>query len=352
MKIAILNDTHWGSKNDSKSHLDYQEKFYYDIFFPYLKENNINTLVHLGDVIDRRKFINFNTAYRFKKFMFKLWEEKIDTHIILGNHDTYFKNTNEVNSIDALCKSFDGVNEPWIYYGPKVVTFDGTDILFLPWICDDNHKESLEAIKNSKTDLCFGHLEIKGFEMHNGLRSLHGLDSKVFKKFDKVISGHFHTKSDDGQIHYLGTQFELNWSDYRQTKGFHIFDTETREIEYIKNPHTLHNKLIYDDSKNDYKTYDLTQYNNHYVKVIVIRKDNPEMFDKLIERLYNDINVYELQIIDDFTSMKASVRSDILEMGEDTHTFLNNYIDQLDVELDKQKLKDYMKSLYVEVENT
>ena len=85
MKIALLNDTHFGVRNDSEAFRKYQLRFYNEIFFPYLKEHNIKTLVHLGDVVDRRKFINFQTAHNFqKKFWKRLWDLKIDTHIILG----------------------------------------------------------------------------------------------------------------------------------------------------------------------------------------------------------------------------------------------------------------------------
>ena len=58
-------------------------------FLPYLKDNNITTLIHLGDVVDRRKFINFKTAHTFREdFMHRLYKEGIDTHIILGSTHT------------------------------------------------------------------------------------------------------------------------------------------------------------------------------------------------------------------------------------------------------------------------
>ena len=147
MKIAILNDTHFGVRNDSEAFRNYQLKFYNEIFFPYIEKHNIKTLIHLGDVVDRRKFINFQTASIFRKEFFdRLWKQKIDTHIIIGNHDTYFKNTNEVNAIDNLYTSFDGLNEPFIYTRPKVVEFDSVPILFIPWICDDTKEESIQML--------------------------------------------------------------------------------------------------------------------------------------------------------------------------------------------------------------
>ena len=349
MKIAILNDTHFGVRNDSEAFRNYQLRFYNEIFFPYLEKHNIKTLIHLGDVVDRRKFINFQTASIYRKqFWDRLYKEKIDTHIIIGNHDTYFKNTNEVNAIDNLYTSFDGINEPFIYTRPKVVDFDGTPILLMPWICDDTREESIQMLNTAKADLCFGHLEIKGIEMQNGVINEFGNEKADFKRFDRVVSGHFHKHTDDGQIFYCGAQYEMTWSDYQDPKGFHIFDTETREIERIWNPLTIHKKIIYNDKIKDYNNLDLKPYHNHFIKLIVLNKTDDEQFDKFVERLYNEITVHDLNIIEDYSDIKASVRDDIVEMGEDTVTFLNNYVDQLETDVNKTKLKEYLKSFYIE----
>jgi hypothetical protein len=345
MKLALLNDTHFGCRNDSPAFMEYQNKFYDEVFFPYIIENNITTLVHLGDVVDRRKFINHNTAHNFRvKFWDRLADLNIDTHIIIGNHDTYYKNTNEVNAMENL----NITSQASIYTRPREVEFDGTKIQFLPWICDDNYEESIHAIDHSNADICFGHLEIKGFEMHGGHMNEHGLSREQFRRFEKVLSGHFHKKSDDGHIYYLGTQYEIMWSDYKCPKGFHIFDTVTREIERVENPHKIFKKFVYDDTKYDYTHQRLENYDNCFVKLIVSQKTKEEMYSKLIEKFYNDINVHELVIVEDPTDIKTSVRDDILDSGEDTLTFLRNYIDQVDTDLDKHKLKEFAKELYVE----
>ena len=340
-----MNDTHFGCRNDSPAFIEYQNKFYDEVFFPYIIENNITTLVHLGDVVDRRKFINHNTAHNFReKFWHRLADLKIDTHIIIGNHDTYYKNTNEVNAIENLNVG----PEVKIYTQPREVEFDGTKIQFLPWICDDNYDDSIHAIDHSNADICFGHLEIKGFEMHGGHVNQHGLESNQFRRFEKVLSGHFHKKSDNGHIHYLGTQYEITWSDHKCPKGFHVFDTNTRELERIENPNRIFKKFIYDDTKYDYTHQRLEGYNNCFVKLIVSQKTNDEMYNKLIEKFYSQINVHELIIVDEPTLNTSTVREDILDQGEDTLTFLGNYIEQVDTDLDKVKLKEFAKELYVE----
>jgi len=329
MKIALLNDTHFGARNDSPAFLDYFMRFYNEIFFPYCKENNIKTLIHLGDVVDRRKFINFKTAHTFRQdFMHRLYKEGIDTHIILGNHDTYYKNTNEVNAINELCTTYDGIKEPWIYDKAVTKNFGGTDICLIPWICDDNYEHSINEIETSKAQIALGHLEIKGFEMHSGHMNMQGLDKSMFHRFEKVLSGHFHKKSDDGHIYYLGTQYEI-----------------TR----VPNPMRIHKKLIYNDKDNDYMNMDLSQFKDTFVKVFVTNKTNEEMFNSLIDRLHNTVDTHEVNIIEDLnTDITASVKEDILEQGEDTLTFLGNYVEQIDSNLDKHKLKNVIKDLYTE----
>mgnify|MGYP005991021315 FL=1 len=345
MKIAILNDTHFGVRNDSPAFMKYQNRFYDEIFFPYLKEHNIGTLVHLGDVVDRRKFINHNTAHNFKKkFWDRLDNEVIDTHVIIGNHDTYYKNTNEVNALQNL----DISKNAKIYTTATNVEFDGLPILFIPWICDDNHDDSIYQIDNTNAVIAMGHLEIKGFEMMAGHFNEHGQDKAQFTKFEKVISGHFHKKSDDGRIFYLGCQYQMTWSDYGETKGFHIFDTETREITKIDNPLSMFEKIYYNDKETDYTTLDLSKYNNKYIKLFVTNKTDDNMYNMFLDNLFNKINVHELNIVEDNSDMNASVRDDILEQGEDTLTYLGNYIDQVETDVNKQKLKEFAKELYVE----
>jgi len=345
VKIALLNDTHFGVRNDSPAFMEYQNKFYNDLFFPYLIENNIKTLIHLGDVVDRRKFINHNTAHNFKKvFWNRLEELDIDTHIIIGNHDTYYKNTNEVNAMQNLnlsknCK---------VYLRATEKEFGGCNILFLPWICDDNYDDSIHTIDHSTSTIAMGHLEVKGFEMHAGHVNEQGLDKNQFTKFEKVLSGHFHKKSDDGRIYYLGTQYEMTWSDYRCPKGFHIFDTETREIERVVNPLTMFEKIIYNDKENDYLTMNIDHLNHKHIKLFVSNKTNDDMYNMFIDRLYNQINIHELNVIEDSMDLNTTVRDDILEQGEDTLTFLRNYIDQIETDVDKSKLKEFAKELYVE----
>jgi len=348
LKIAIITDSHFGARNDNQNFNDFFYKFYENTFFPTLKEGGITTCVHMGDVVDRRKYISFKTASDFRKrFIGKFQEMDIDLHIIIGNHDTYYKNTNEVNSMEELV----GSDRFSIYTDPTVVEFDGCLVQFIPWINANNYDESMDALKHSPAQILMGHLEVNGFEMHRGHKSEGGWDKELFRRFDLCFSGHFHHKSDDGKIYYLGTPYEITWSDYNDPKGFHIFDTATRELERIVNPYTIHEKIFYDDTTTDYVKEDVSKYKDKFVKLIVVNKKDLYQFDKFTDRLLQ-ADAYEVKIIEDFSELDAgNVSDDIVENTEDTMTLLEKYIDQLDVTLSKDRLKNTMRTLYAEAQD-
>ena len=349
MKIAIITDTHFGARNDNHNFNDYFYKFYENVFFPTLKERGITTCVHMGDVVDRRKYISYRIAHDFRKrFIGKFQELGIDFHIVIGNHDTYYKNTNKVNSMEELV----GTDRFKIYVDPEVVEFDDVPILLVPWINDNNYDESMKALAKSKADILMGHLEVNGFMMNvDTVVATDGWDKKLFKRFDVVFSGHFHHKSDDGQIFYLGAPYEIYWNDFNDPRGFHIFDTATRELERIVNPYTIYKKIYYDDTKNDYTKHDVSQYKEHYVKLIVVNKKDLYKFDMFVDRLLM-ADAFDVKIIEDFSELDASnVSDDIVENTEDTMTLLEKYINELDVTLDKNRLKNTMKALYNEAQD-
>jgi len=346
LKIALITDTHFGARNDNLNFNEYFYKFYEEQFFPYLRENNITNVIHLGDVMDRRKYISYRIAKDFRERFLDRFQ-KINLHMLVGNHDTYYKNTSEVNSMEELVS-----NKFKVYTGPEIVEFDETPILLMPWINANNYNESMDALKNAQSDILMGHLEIDGFAMNaNAMVCDGGWDKDSFKRFETVFSGHFHHKSDDGQIYYLGTPYEIYWNDCDDPKGFHIYDTATKELERIVNPFTLFKKIYYDDSQNDYSKHDVAQYKDHYVKVIVVNKKDLYEFDKFTDKLLK-ADCHEVKIIEDFSELDASnVSDDIVENTEDTLTLLDKYIDELDITLSKDRLKNTMKSLYNEAQD-
>ena len=283
MKIALITDTHFGARNDHEHFNTYFHKFYEDIFFPYLKEHNIKTCIHLGDVMDRRKFISFKIAKDFReKFCETFVTNGIDVHMIVGNHDTYYKNTNDVNSLDELIgKRYPSIK---IYKEATTVEFDGFPIFLIPWINATNYSKTIDAMNETRATQAMGHLEIKGFEMNHNMRSETGMDKSVFSKFEAVFSGHFHKKSDDGHIFYLGTPYQIYWNDDKCPKGFHIFDTETRSMERIINPYTIYKKIYYDDTTG-IPSKDIESIKDKFIKLVVVNKNDLYNFDRYVDWL-------------------------------------------------------------------
>ena len=347
MKVAVITDTHWGARNDSQAFMDYFRKFYEEIFFPTLQEQGIDTIIHMGDVVDRRKFINWKTVYQMREMFFDVcYERNINLHLVTGNHDTYFRNTNQVNSLSGL-RLADKENFT-IYEKSTEIELDGTKIFIQPWICDENKEESLKAIEETNSQLLFGHLEVRGFEMHLGQYSQTGVDASMFKKFDMAFSGHFHHKSDNGNIYYLGNPYQITWSDYKDSRGFHVFDTKTRELEFVLNPFEMFHKIHYDDEKMTLESIqndDYSIYKNCYVKLIIMNKKNPFWFDTLMDKLYA-ADVADISIAENF-DQDLDIENDMINEAEDTLTILSKYVNSLNID-NKKELDNLLISLYNE----
>ena len=348
MKIAILNDTHCGIRNSSDIFMDYQEAFYRDVFFPYLLENGITQILHLGDYYDNRKTINFKALTHNRKiFLEKLREYGITMDIILGNHDTYFKNTNEVNSLKELQGHY--MNEVNLILEPKVMDYDGCKVGLLPWVCSENEEESHEFINTCKADIIGAHLELQGFEMQKGMPCMDGMNPKLFERFEMVLSGHFHTKSSQGNIHYLGSQMEFFWNDCDDKKYFHVLDTDTREITAVHNPITIYEKIYY-DHENMNKFKDLRYLDNKFVKVIVTNKGDAYEFERFIDRVQAQ-GIHELKIQEDFKEFIGENVEDEEISLDDTETIVYNYIDAVNTDLDKVRIKKEISDLMLEAQS-
>jgi len=353
MKIALINDSHYGARGENPHINEYFHRFYENIFFPYIKEHNITTVVHLGDVVDRRKFINFQIWNSWRTRVFdRLRREGITVHMLTGNHDTYFRNTNDVNALDELLGGYTNIT---IYKETCDVTFDGLTVTMVPWINSDNLERTMDHLNRTASQVIFGHLEIAGFEMDRGNVCQTGLTRQVFDKFDMVLSGHFHHKSSDGTIYYLGNQVEITWADYGDKRGFHIFDTDTRELTFVENPDHLFYRLTYDDSIQNFeywKHQDFASYANSYVKMVVTRKQNPYLFDTVMDQLYR-VTPIDVTVVEDYTET-AIETSGVVDQAEDTITIIQKCVDTMKLEdhVQPAALKQLLQELYVEALST
>jgi len=344
VKIALINDTHFGARGDSQLFFDYFMKFFDDVFFPYLIENDIYTIIHAGDLMDRRKFVNFNILHRVRKeFIKRLREENIEFHCILGNHDVYYRNTNEVNSVQELFG-----NDMKVYEKPEVVNFDGLDIAFLPWVNKENYNDSADFIKTAAAPILIGHLELDGYQVIRGIDYHGGMDDKLFDRYEKVISGHFHCRQEKGNIYYLGTQYQITFADLNETKGFHIFDTSARELEFIENPHKMFYTLSYNDENGPIKVEVEQNLNlkGTYIKLFVEKKKHPYDFDRYMDKLY-EAGAAKITIVEEIVDSEWT-KEEIVDLAQDTVTLINNEIDAIEEVEDKPRMKKLIKDLYME----
>ncbi len=350
MKIALINDTHMGVRNSSDIFIEYQERFYNEVFFPYLKDNQIKKIIHLGDYYDNRKAVNLKALNRNRKhFLEVLRAEGIHMDIFPGNHDTFFKNTNDINSLKELLGHY--LNEVDIYMEPTVVTYGSMKIAYIPWINEENEKETLEFLAKCDANVVMGHFEFQGFEVLKGVEHTHGLDAACVGRFDAVYSGHYHTKSSKGNVTYLGSQMEFTASDANDPKYFHILDTETGELTPVLNPLTMYTKIYYDDTQEDYSRFDFSSLINKFVRVVVINKGDQAKFDTFIDSI-SSTQIHELKITENFLEFQGAKVSDEAVSVDDTQTLLNTYVDAVDTPLDKARIKRELHQLMVEAQSS
>ena len=342
MKIAIITDQHFGARKNSKLFHDYFLKFYNDVFFPVIESEEIDTIVDMGDTFDSRKGIDFS-ALSWAKDNYYDRLKHCTIHTIVGNHTAYYKNTNDVNAVDLLLREYKNVK---IYAEPKEIKLGDLGVLLIPWINQENEEDTIKALKKSKCPVVMGHLELNGFVVTQQVIMDHGFEMDYFKKFERVFSGHFHTRSSVGDIYYLGNPYEMFWNDFESPRGFHIFDTETLEHTPINNPYRLFYKIFYDDTP--YQTFDSREYEGKIVKLIVRKKTSTKKFEKFVDKLYAS-NVAEVKIVEnfDFGGWYDDKGSEVYE-SEDTMSILNKFIEDAEITLDKSVLQKMMQETYQE----
>jgi hypothetical protein len=339
MKVAIITDQHFGARKNSKLFHDYFLKFYSDVFFPYLEEHGITTVVDMGDTFDSRKGVDFSAlAWAKNNYYDRLKDMGILVHTIVGNHTAYYKNTNDVNAVDLLLREYDNVP---VYSEPTEISLDKLKVLLIPWINSENQEKSFGLIKKSNCKVAMGHLELNGFRAHRGHVMDHGHESDLYNKYERVFSGHYHTRSDNGKIFYLGNPYEMFWNDLEDPRGFTIFDTKTLEHFHVDNPYRIFYNIYYNDTP--HQLFDVSQYENKIVKVVVRKKTSTKDFEKFIDKLY-EVGVSDLKIVENFVLQESS-EFEVFE-SEDTISILDRYIHESEINLDKSKIKDIMRDTY------
>ena len=294
----------------------------------------------MGDTFDSRKGIDFSAlAWAKDNYYDRLKDMGIHVHTIVGNHTAYYKNTNEVNAVDLLLREYDNVT---VYSESTEVKLDKLNVLFIPWINKENEETTFKLIKGSVCKVAMGHLELNGFRAHRGCIMDHGHPGELYSEFTKVFSGHYHTRSDDGRIYYLGNPYEMFWNDVGDRRGFSIFDTETLEHFHVDNPYRLFYNIYYEDTP--HQLFDVSEYVNKIIKVIVRKKTDTKAFEKFIDKV-TDVAA-DIKIVENF-DIQDPEEFEVFE-SEDTISILNRYIEEAEIQLDKSRVQNIMRQTYQE----
>jgi UDP-2,3-diacylglucosamine pyrophosphatase LpxH len=341
-KVAILGDLHFGISNDSPFFLNNSLTYFEEVFFPYLKQNNIRSVIQLGDVFDRRKYVNLKTLNVVReRFLKYFYEENFKLYTLLGNHDVYYKNTNNINSLVQLLDK----DKIFVSTKPCVVNIEGYDYGLVPWITEDNEKECKKFIREKKCNYLCGHFEIKGFHLIRGVMNEEGQDFSEFNGYHKVFSGHFHCKQSAENIEYVGTPYQMIFSDMHEKKGFHIFDPSTNSLEFVESQRSLFQQINYNDKQSSMLEMDFSQYENSFVRVNVKLKEDPYTFERFMDSL-NSAGTAGITVIEE--SMYELSQEELNEKGQDTLTLINNEIEVMQNIKNKNKLKKIIHDLYIE----
>jgi len=350
MKIVFITDTHIGARNGSSVFRNLFKDYYKEVLFPYLDEHQIDTIVHLGDYFDDRSKLNLHDIdYVINEFLPLLDEYDITMHVVAGNHDVAYRNTNKISSL-ALLQTSKRINviDDEVYQLESEGKFD---IVLCPWLNLENREKLLEQIKQhaSKKTILGGHFEIQGALMYKNSKACeHGESVDLFKKYKKVLSGHFHHNSSYGNIEYIGALFHYNWQDWNDWRGFTVFDTESGEFEKIENEYCLFHQYDYEEilkvSKKELASY----VEGKIVRVQIFNEyDRIELKDLIVS--IEQLNPVSLDIIDNtiIENVVIDKNQEVVDNKEVNDYFIEAIKDLDDVDNEQKSiLTDMFQDLY------
>ena len=339
----VLGDLHLGVKNSSEVMFRHQSKFF-NFMIDYMKQNNIDTILQCGDLWDSRRNTNMKTLqFAYDCFFDLLKDNNIHMHTVIGNHDIYLRNSLDIHSSGLLLRNYDCID---VYDQCTTIELDGCTVDMIPWICDQNREQCFDYIKNSKSDVCLGHFEINQFPAVGQSLFEGGMSREQFSHFKQVFSGHFHCRSKNDNITYVGTPYQLTWNDATTENGFIVFDTETLQYYYVENPNRYYHYLTYDDKNKFQTSLEGLALEDSFVKIVIKSKSRAFNYNTYINKVFAgkpaDVKFVEQSLID----VTSSNQNATLEV-KDTLDLITSYIDGIDYD-HKERLKNFMVQLYNE----
>jgi DNA repair exonuclease SbcCD nuclease subunit len=331
-KIGCFSDIHLGISQDSKEWHDIAISFA-KWASEYYKKHNIEDIIIPGDIFHNRSYISVETLSIAKQFFDHF--KDFNVYISTGNHDCFKKDSSDINSISIL----DGWNNIKVIENEPFVleTTHGKKISLVPWGI---------PLKNVlKSDIVFGHFEIDSFYMNSYKVCEHGLSYKdLFEVAPLIISGHFHKKDhrkyENGEIVYLGSPYQHNFGDVKDSRGIYILDTETNEFNFYENNLSpKHYKISINED------FDEDVIKNNFISLVV---DNQIDEEKIIEfkGKITALNPKIVKIHYNETDSKLELFNENKELGtSDLMKSIEEYIENLNPE-NKKEVVEYIKEMY------
>lgn len=343
--ICIIGDCHFGFGNND--FLESQLKFFREQVIPYLKKMGIKIIIQTGDWFDNRNSLSIYV----KNKIWKLLENDLkdfEIYIYLGNHDTFYKNSNEFHSLKFLSK-FSNIH---IIEEISTVSIYGRNFLFVPWLYDLSHfQKYLEENDMTNIDADFGHYDMIGSRMNKSVYSKTGLTKDLLSRFPLTISGHYHTisherLSDTSELVYVGAPYQLNFGDESEPRGFHILNCEDMSLEFIENTTSI--KFVSLNFPEDIKE-EFVKGNKVNVYINDTGDIDSDKIQEYIEKI-NSFNPAQNPVIKTIENFSESSGIDVKELKvKSLKELFDVYISQLNLEDDmKEDVIEAIDALYME----
>jgi len=342
-KSILIGDLHFGIKRFSEKELDNQLKVFFEQIFPYMEENNIDKIIQVGDLFDNRisADINFLTLIK-KKFFDEIAKRGITFYSLLGNHDIYYKSSREVSLSELFSDMYDNFI---LFKDREYINLNGNNTLIVPWILPD---ETLEYEDIKDVINIIGHFEIQNFQLVKGhFDKTSNLTEDFFisgTKVQNVLSGHYHLRDLKNVVKYIGTPYQLSWGDYKEAKGFYIFN-EDNTIDFIENTSS--------------KKYIKVKYNDESEKKIQISGFSEEIYltEKELEEILPKIKKNEIKLFVNkskdtkyneviYTMKKSDINPVIVDNQKISEIIGTDYIE------DTESLRDIRKVIFSKTKET
>jgi DNA repair exonuclease SbcCD nuclease subunit len=201
-KVACFTDIHFGLKSGSRLHnMDCEE--FVTWFCETAKAEGCETAIFLGDWHHNRSTTDVSTMNYTVSNLEQLSNSFEKVYFILGNHDLFYKDKREINSVEFM-RLFPNII-------PVRERLTEGEVTIMPWLIGDEWRD----VKTIQSRYVFGHLELPLFYMNAMVQMPdHGqLQGSHFQNQEYVFSGHFHKRQSKGNITYIGNAFPHNYAD-------------------------------------------------------------------------------------------------------------------------------------------